>query len=789
MQKTFFDNEPAPLPPWEEDDRAARRVARVVFPTGLQGVFDYLIPDQLLDRTEPGVRVMAPLGRSNRLRLGYCVAVTQGDREKKRSLKYLDDIVDACPLLSAAMLNLTEWIAEYYLCPLGLVLDCVLPSGVRGGAGTRLATVLYAAENTEEIIARLRQAARILDSSKGKNTGKTKADHSGETVLTSKQLHVLATLHASAEPLTSSELQKAAKCSAAPIQMLKRLGLLRARTLRRSTAPVPERRPAPADTAHVLNRDQQKALDAVRAALRAGKHGTFLLHGVTGSGKTEVYIRAIDEVVHVGRQAIVLVPEISLTPQTVGRFRGRFGEVAVLHSHLTDAQRHHEWMRIVSGEVQVVVGARSAVFAPVPALGLIVIDEEHENSFKQDTAPRYHAREVAKKRAEKEGVPLLLGSATPSLESWHAAQTGRATLLSMPQRVRNLVLPLVSIVDLREEVRARTTRGAIHRQLHAAIKETIDEDGQAILLLNRRGFATQIQCQACGEVMKCPDCDVALTHHRTEEIALCHYCDYQVPAPNRCPKCHFAGIRYSGFGTQKLEAEIKARFPGVSCLRMDTDTMHGPGAHERALTEFREGRVRILLGTQMIAKGLDFPNVTLVGVINADTALHLPDFRANERTFHLITQVAGRTGRGDKGGRVIVQTFVPDHPAVQAAARHDYRGFVAGEMLVRKTLGYPPFTHMLRFVVRGTDERKTFDFAKELTDKLHAALTRSAAVFRLLGPAPAPFSKLRSFFRFHLQVHASDGRELRQAAQKVTADLSVPQDIQWMVDVDPLDML
>jgi len=348
----------------------------------------------------------------------------------------------------------------------------------------------------------------------------------------------------------------------------------------------------------------------------------------------------------------------------------------------------------------------------------------------------------------------------------------------------------VKIVDLREAVRSRDTKGAIHRQLHTAIYHSLNRKEQVILLLNRRGFSTQIQCPACGMAVRCPDCDVSLTHHRTEEIALCHYCDYQIPAPAKCPQCGFLGIRYVGFGTQKLETEIKNRFPEASVLRMDSDTMQGHGAHERALARFRSGEIQILLGTQMIAKGLDFPNVTLVGVINADTALHLPDFRASERTFHLITQVAGRTGRGEKEGRVIVQTFNPDHPAILAAARHDYAQFVAGELPLREVLDYPPYSKMLRVVFRGAEENATKRFAEEFTAKLRRELeSHTDEKFRLLGPAPAPFAKLRSFYRFHIHLHAHVAELMRQTLLRTVAALKTPDPIQWIVDIDPLDML
>jgi len=617
-QRTFFDDEPAP---WEEDDQTVCRVATVVFPAGPPGEFDYLVPEELLDQAEPGRRVRAPLGRGNRAIDGYCIRM-ETKPAGRRPLKPLGKVLDVRGLLSPAMLRLTQWIAEHYLCPWGQVLDAVVPAGVRGQAGTRLTTLLSLAPD----------ARRLL----------------GEMKLPPKQLAVVKVLLASSEPLTPRHLAEAAKCTEAPIRALRRKGLIRSRTERMQASPSPDVH-VPREAHLTLNPDQQRALDAILGALHAKRSETLLIHGVTGSGKTEVYIQAIQEVVHFGRQAIVLVPEISLTPQTVERFRSRFGRVAVLHSHQTDAERHHHWQQIADGAVHVVVSARSAVFAPTPHLGLIVLDEEHETSFKQETAPRYHARDVAIRRASAENIPLVLGSATPSLESWHRGQSGEYTLLEMPRRVSNRPLPSVDTIDLRVTVQERRSRGAVSRPLHMAMHAALEDGGQVILLLNRRGFSTHIQCPACGHVVRCPDCEIALTHHRTEEIALCHYCDYQVPAPRTCPECGFAGIRYSGQGTQRLEAEVKARFPNVPCLRMDTDTMQGRDSHQRALDAFRTGKARILLGTQMIAKGLDFPNVTLVGVINADTALHLPDFRAAERTFHLVTQVAGRTGRGEKG--------------------------------------------------------------------------------------------------------------------------------------------
>ncbi|MEL7336995.1 MAG: primosomal protein N', partial [Planctomycetota bacterium] len=501
--------------------------------------------------------------------------------------------------------------------------------------------------------------------------------------LSAKQQSVLRHAIAAADPLTANQLASLAGCTEGPIKTLHKNGFLH-REKRRVMEAHPMHRPSmfakgtkilgvenPGFQAPELTESQRQVLERINAATESTRAHTLLLHGVTGSGKTEVYIRAIQNVIQFGKQAIVLVPEISLTPQTRRRFEERFDTVAVLHSQMTPGERHYQWQRIRRGEVQVVIGARSAVFAPVPRLGLIILDEEHDASFKQDTQPRYHARRVAHRRAALQQVPLILGSATPSLETWHAAKTGRAELISMPQRVLNRPLPNVQLVDMRIKDE-RASRGVISRPLHNAIVETLRDQGQVLLLLNRRGFATNIQCPACGHVVACPDCDLPLTHHRDGSKAVCHFCDYQIPTPPWCPVCRYDNVRYSGTGTQRLEQEVKARFPEGRVARMDSDTVRRPGSHERILAGFRGGDLNILLGTQMIAKGLDFPNVLLVGVINADSALHFPDFRAAERTFQLVTQVAGRTGRGGRGGRVVVQTYTPEHPAIVAASKHDY---------------------------------------------------------------------------------------------------------------------
>jgi primosomal protein N' (replication factor Y) len=686
------------------------------------------------------------------------------------------------------MLRLTRWMADYYLCSWGQVLEAVAPAGVRRLAGTREVKLLRLADGI---------AGRL-----------------GELKLKSpQQRKALETLAASGQALTAVELAERAGCTTVPISALVKAGLVTATKLRVSSGSVPSAGrvgegggaacgpstrtssplPSPPHQGEgtgkrlELNPNQQDALDSILAAIDSRQARGLLLHGVTGSGKTEVYLQAIERVAGLGRQAIVLVPEISLTPQTVRRFAARFPRVAVLHSHQTDVERHQHWQAIARGEVQVVVGARSAVFAPTPHLGLIVLDEEHETTFKQDTAPRYHARDVAWQRAAAEGVPLVLGSATPSLEAWQRAATGEFELLSLPRRVLDLPMPQVMTVDLRDPAHTRFSRGAISRPLHQAMTAALRDGGQVILLLNRRGFATHVQCPACGYVLKCEHCDMAMTFHRQHNTALCHYCDAEAAPPATCPDCKSPAIHYGGLGTQKLEMEVRSRFAEYTSARMDVDSMRTRGSHGNVLDAFQRGDIRILLGTQMIAKGLDFPNVTLVGVVNADTALHLPDFRAAERTFQLIAQVAGRTGRGRQGGRVLVQTMSPDHPAIAAAVRHDYERFAAHELAVRRGGGYPPYSAMVRIVLRGPQEATVRESAVHLGARLRSAAGGDATI-RVLGPGAAPIARLRGEHRFHLQLQAPAIATLQALVREATAKFEPPREITWTVDVDPWDM-
>ncbi|MEN0111435.1 MAG: primosomal protein N' [Planctomycetota bacterium] len=770
-QQSLFEADP---PEWETDAAASVLAATVVLPTGPEGEFDYAVPDEFADPrrpeqlVEPGRRVRAPLGRGNRPVVGYCVAVAQKPAAPSRPLKPLRAVVDPVSLLSPAMLRLTRWMAEHYLTPWGQVLEAVVPSGVRGRAGTRDVTLLSVPTAV---------AARL-----------TKLD------LPAKQREALEALAGSAKPLTAKQLAVRVGCTTAPINALRKRGLVESRVERLATdALLGEDNAVERAAAKTLNPDQQRTLNAIVGAIDAGRAETILVHGVTGSGKTEVYLQAIERVVSFGRQAIVLVPEISLTPQTVRRFRERFDRIAVLHSHQSDVERHRQWRRIVSGEVQVVVGARSAVFAPTPHLGLVVIDEEHETSFKQDTAPRYHARDVAIERTRAEGVPLVLASATPSLESWRLTQPDvplerRYRLASMPRRVGDLPMPEVRTVDLRVEG-AAGGRGALSRHLVQAMDGALRSGGQVILLLNRRGYSTHVQCPACGFVKKCQHCDVAMTYHKTDRAVVCHWCDAREDPPQRCPDCGSDRIRYGGLGTQRLEAEVRARFRGVPLARMDADTTRGAGSHERTLDAFRRGETRVLLGTQMIAKGLDFPNVTLVGVVSADSALALPDFRAAERTFQLVTQVAGRTGRGERGGRVVVQTYDPDHEAIQAAVRHDYGRFAAQTLPERRAMGYPPYGAMARVIARGAKEPLVDAYLDEVTDRLRKAAAEAGEPLRALGPATAPIARLRGEHRRHLQLHTPRRETLVALLRVAWKPVALPEGVRSVADLDPIDML
>ena len=762
-QGSLFELDP---PPWELEEPQQLAIASVVFRDAPHGPYDYSIPSELLEQLRPGMRVEVPLGRRKKPTAGWCTQIDH-NAASNRKLSPVAAVLDEQPLCDSHLVRLVLWMSHYYQCPAGQIFDALIPASVRSSAGTRQLTYFSPEHQARD--------PKVLEA------------------LPPKQKRALTVLLKSEKPLTAQQWTVLAECTQAPLQALKKKGLVTTQQ-RREMSSTPSLRTQKSDgektETHPLTKDQANAYQRIVAAIDSGQAKTLLLHGVTGSGKTEVYIQAIEHLVKYDRAAIVLVPEISLTPQTRGRFERRFASVAVLHSQMTPAERHYQWQRIRRGEVQVVVGPRSAVFAPLPRLGLIILDEEHDNSFKQDTQPRYHARKVAFARAKSLNIPLLLGSATPSLESWHATKTGVAELISMPKRVGDRPMPSVQLVDLRVRDQ-RGGGGAISRQLNQAVNETLSENGQVILLLNRRGYATTIQCPACGHVVSCPDCDLPLTHHRDGGKAVCHYCDYTIGTPPWCPACRFDGIRYGGLGTQKLEMEVRAKFPQANVARMDSDTMRRPGSHQKVLSAFRSGELNLLLGTQMIAKGLDFPNVLLVGVINADGALHFPDFRASERTFQLVTQVAGRTGRGQRGGRVIVQTFSPEHEAIQAASRHDYETFADKELQSRRRFNYPPLGSIARIIIRGSVEEQAEAAANDLAQRLEASRDALGYEVRILGPAPPPMAKLRGKFRLHLLLQCLDPLQLGATIRRATErfKISDKEDVQYVVDIDPLDML
>jgi len=574
-----------------------------------------------------------------------------------------------------------------------------------------------------------------------------------------------------------------------------------------------------------LNAAQAEALEKIKMAMNADLSGaqplshasssTFLLHGVTGSGKTEVYLQAIAHALEQGKGAIVLVPEISLTPQTVERFKARFSSgplqtlVAVLHSHLSSGERHDEWHKIRQGRARIVIGARSAIFAPVDPLGLIIVDEEHEHTYKQEESPRYHARDVAIMRGQMEGAPVVLGSATPSLETYFNCRKGKYTLLELPERVDDQKMPQVRVVDMRQAARKEKGTPIFSPQLKEAITQRLERGEQTILFLNRRGYSTSLQCPKCGHVCGCPNCSISLTYHRLEQKLSCHICGHSEKVPVVCPNpsCKNPAIRFAGTGTQKVEETLAKLFPNARTQRMDADTMKRKDDYRKVLGDFRTGKIDILVGTQMIAKGLHFPNVTLVGIIFADLALHQPDFRAGERTFQLLTQVAGRAGRGDIEGEVVVQAFTPFHPAIQFARRHDFGGFYEQELEFREQLKYPPFSRVALLTLKGRNEEKVKFSADHLKRVIESAVHvphstvdaarakadsgLKTADFRdlvIAGPAPAPLLRAETFYRYQIMLRTQRMSALSRELSKIIQSLVLPEEVTLVVDIDPADL-
>ncbi len=702
-----------------------------------------------------GMRCSVSFGR--RQTVGMVTGLAHQTLVDARGIKPIDSLLDAEPSLPPDLLELGKWMADYYYCSLGEAYFAMLPTGYR--KNPRAFLQLTEQADLDRVRALLEKAGKL----KGVNVESLKA---GKIPLTART-------QALAEALKQGSLG------------ILRLGSAPDVSRTRNTPKTREEGKAPN-----LHPQQQAALNAILKPLNPSTFQTFLLHGVTGSGKTEVYLRAISEVLAQGKQAIVLIPEIALTPQTVERFTGRFGDrVAVLHSRLSTAQRTYEWQRIALGEARVVVGARSALFAPTKNLGLIVVDEEHESSYKQEDSPRYQARDAAVKRAQVNKAVAVLGSATPSLESVQNARSGKYTLLSLPERVNRRPLPRIKVVDLRQEWNVRQEdRPVLSLALEEAIRGTLDKKEQALLFLNRRGFSTLTLCMKCGEQVHCPHCSIPVTLHRgARPTLLCHYCNWQGPIPEKCDACKDGPIQQVGLGTEKVEEELKAKFPKARIARMDLDTTRKAGSHDEILDRFRKHETDLLVGTQMIAKGHDFPGVTLVGIVGADVGLALPDFRASERVFQLLVQVAGRAGRGEKEGTIYLQTFHPDHLSIVSAARHDTQGFWERELELRKDLEYPPFCKLGLLIYRAKDEKKAHRASEKAAEKLR----RDAGKYgvRVVGPAPAGIFKLRGHYRFQVLLKAAKPQAIRQLLQSLDSGLETPAGGFRVVDLDPQSML
>ena len=747
--------------------------ARVLIDGPSELVFDYAIPADA--RVSPGCRVRVPLRRKSAT--GTVLSLIETDPLSAFAVREIEALIDPDPLITPVLLRVGEWIARYYGTGIESVIRSLLPESVRTedhSAKTRRVATLLAAPD-EETLARLEKRA--------------------------PRQHVIVTRLADA-PDMRLPVADLGQGNAAPLKALEKAKLIR---LEEEEV---RRDPDATNTEEILESApleltpaQQTAFDAISENIKnqiskitnhqsAQSHPKpTLLLGVTGSGKTEVYLQSARLALDLGKTVLVLVPEISLTPQTVRRFKARFAamqdQVAVLHSHLSQGERFDEWHRIRKGEARIVIGARSAVFAPLPDLGLIIVDEEHETSYKQETVPRYHGRDVAVLRAAFEPCAIILGSATPSLESFHNTQTGKYQLLRLDHRADGSTMPLVRVVDMRLEAAKRKGGPAVlSDKLRTAIEQRLDNGEQCILFLNRRGFARSLQCHSCGHVCYCPHCAVALTYHRTDERLVCHVCGYQSIVPRKCPECKDPGIQLQGYGTQKVEEIIAKVFPAARIARIDADAMRRKNALRDALQAFRSKKIDILIGTQMIAKGLHFTNVTLVGILNADLGLHVPDFRAGERTFQLLTQVAGRAGRGELAGEVIVQTFTPHSPSIQFARRHDFDAYAEQEMEFRRQFSFPPYAHCAVLTSRSAHERRAEFTLQTLHRRLTENLTEGIVVGEVL---PSPLIRSHGQFRFQITLRAHTARQLTRHVQNVLAKTTLPEDVTVVFDMDAIN--
>jgi primosomal protein N' (replication factor Y) (superfamily II helicase) len=740
---------------------SSRTFADVALNRPVRREFTYGIPDELAAQVVPGVRVAVPFGP--RRELGVVVGLRQDAAIDAKRIKRIAKVLDEEPLVGADLLELTRWMSTYYACSWGEALAAVLPSALkREGSSRKVAMISVSPDLTPELITEI------------------EASHP-------KHHRMLRTLIDVGDRIEVRDLCRRINLSSAFAKTLAAKGLAvieQVDVVTDSLSASSTKRARPATLSH----DQSAALDAIATSLRENTYATYLLQGVTGSGKTEVYLRAIEAALALGKGAIVIVPEIALTPQTVGWFRSRFGDVAILHSRMTDAQRREMWLKVKRGVLRVVVGARSAIFAPVANLGIIVVDEEHEPSFKQESTPRYHARDVAVVRAKNTNAVCVLGSATPSLETWHNAKNGRYRHLHLRERVSGGRMPKVEIIDLKNEKPEAKGDILFSKRLKELLQRALDRKEQSILFLNRRGFAPTLWCGACGETVRCKSCDTALTFHRRIGRAVCHSCCEEILPPKVCPSCTAPNLRYLGAGSERIESVITKLLPDARIARMDSDTMLRREDYEEVLERFGRGEIDVLVGTQMIAKGLDFPRVTVVGIVSADSSLFMPDFRAAERTFQLLAQVSGRAGRGELAGEIVVQTTSPSHPAITFAAKHDYEGFAAHESRMRKDLGYPPFGKLMRLVFDDEDPLKVSTGAAACAEMLKSAAKEEGIV--LLGPAEAPISLLRGRTRSHLLLKSKASGQGLPRLRAMTQDwIDANPRPKTTIDVDPVSML
>ena len=802
------------------------RFCDVSLPVPLDRLFTYELPETMRHRVREGSRVVVPFGA----RKLTGVILRCHDEPPEVQARLALRLIDSEPVLAPELLSLGQWIAGYYCAPLGEVLRGMLPlaAEIRRGkiwtltdSGRDAARQLLLDSSPDDPVA---QVLRLLEKRPLSAAYLSKALPLADKAIRAleRKRFIVAEqvqterdpLRAPAErlriemngtPAAEGKLNKAArelvaflelhpgshnlkevealvKNASAAGRALARIGVV---TLKPESADISAAPPRPR---HALNPAQHAAFEAVATAIRVKEFKTFLLHGVTGSGKTEIYLNAIEAALAEGRGALLLVPEIALTPAVAGQFFSRFGQrVAILHSAFTDVERSEQWRRIRSGGASVVVGTRSGVFAPVQNLGLIVVDEEHDASYKQEETPRYNGRDVAIVRAQAADACVLLGSATPSLESRYNAERGKYTLLELPSRIESRPMPGVELIDMRREFLETRKQNTFSRKLIEALRERLEKGEQTIVLLNRRGFSSFVACRACGERVQCMNCSLTLTYHKRDRRLLCHYCSYAEKVPSVCPKCSSEHIYFLGVGSERVEEELHREFPAARIARLDRDTVNGKRQYESILNGFREGNFDILAGTQMIAKGHDIPNVTLVGVVSADIGLGMPDFRAGERTFQLLTQVAGRAGRGSVPGVVLVQTVNPDHYAVQFAAAQDYRGFYEKEIHFRRMMRYPPFSAMANVLVRDPKQ----EAAMRMSSELGLLMTPPPENLKILGPAEAPVPRLKAEFRYQFLIKAASRKALNELLREIRA---FALERKWsatalVIDVDPLSLM